>query len=586
MKKLSLRIRLMIIFLSAVFVCIAATGLFSSSFFVKYYLNELTNKLEERAVVLEFSLRNIPENEYQETVRNIAGSLGEKVRITIINSDGAVLADSSSVPADMDNHITRPEVVEAIKSGAGSSMRMSDTVKKEFLYVARKMKSSDGSYYFIRVAAPTEYISETVRHIKITLLTAALSTALGAVFMSWLISSMFTAPVLKLKETAAKISGGDLTARSRISGADEFSDLSHSIDEMADNLQEYIESIHQKKSEVENILSSIRDGIVVVDLDGKIILNNEGLFNVFSLRKENVIGKSLLDVVRNKKIIDGVYRAIDSGEVFENEIVTNPITKTVISIKLFPFHGDAGEVTGAILTARDITEVKRLETVRTEFIENASHELRTPVALIKGFVETLQGKAKNDPEALSRFLTLLEKESTRLTNLTEDILALEKAERKHTEEDMESIDLVATVKEIADSYATIAANKSLNFKVDASGEPAPVKISIEELGLVVRNLIDNAVKYTEEGAVNVAAGVEGGRAFIRVIDTGVGIPPEEMKKIFQRFYRVDKSRARDSGGTGLGLSIVKNIAEKWGGTVSVDSTPGEGSTFSAYFTLA
>lgn len=576
---ISLRLRLTILFLATVFLCIAATGMFSSTFFTRHYLDDLTEKLYEYSIVIESDLRNVADDAYQEEVKSIAKSMEGRVRITIIGGDGKVLADSESEPDRMENHIGRPEVKTAIREGSGSARRVSDTVKREFLYVARKVQLKEEPSCFIRVAAPTKYIDETTRHMKVTLLTAALITVVCAFFITWIVSSMFTTPVVTLRETARRISSGDMDARSRIGGSGEFAELSESLDEMADNLQTFIEDIQQKKSEVENILSSIRDGIVVVDPDGKIILHNDGVFSVFMLRKEELIGKHLLDVVRYKIILDGITRAVDNGETTELEIVTNPINRTFISAKIFPFMDERGSVTGAILTARDVTEIKRLETVRTEFVENASHELRTPVALIRGFVETLLGGAKDEPDALNRFLTLLEKESMRLTNLTEDILSLERAEKKSGELTPELVDIFKCVVDCTESFVTRANDKGVALNIEPPVIPMSVRIPVEDVGLVVRNLVDNAIKFTEQGSVTVRIKTGEGRVILEVEDTGDGIAPEDAKRIFERFYRVDKSRSRNSGGTGLGLSIVKHTVEKWHGTVVLKSVPGKGSIF-------
>lgn len=569
------------LFLATVFFSIAVTGIISAAFFQNHYIREQKDNLIELTHVVEYSLKDKSDGEFQGVVEEFAKSMGgsKKIRVTLVREDGSVAADSESDPAKMDNHGGRPEIIEAKSDGAGCSRRLSKTIKVEFLYCARGVVNIDGAGFFIRVAEPSEFIDKTVGHIRDTVFFAALATAIMGFFVSWTISAGFARPLGQLKDTAGKIAAGDLAARSRISGADEFASLGHSIDDMAENLEKSFVDINRKKSEVENILKSIRDGIIVVDSEKRVLLHNESVFGLLGIERGNIMNKPFINAIRNKAINDGLARAIDRGETVDMEIVTHPIAKTTINARIFPFINHSGEISGAITTIRDVTSVKNLERARTEFIENASHELRTPVALIKGFVETLLGGAMDDPAAASRFLSMLGKESDRLSNLADDILALERAEKKASGEKADPIDISAQVAELARQFFSRGEAKGLTINSDFCAEPLYVSIPPEDFMLVFNNLMDNAIKFTDSGAVSVSLKLESGMAELVVADTGDGIPPADAERIFERFYRVDKSRSRQKGGTGLGLSIAKHIVERWGGSIKVASAPGKGSAF-------
>jgi len=581
----SIKFRLVLFFFITIFVSITATGYYSAVFFKGQYISELKGKLFEHSRTIELILEPLPESEFQNAAVKIAEKLGgnRKIRITIIRNDGTVIADSESDPAKMENHLNRPEIIEAREKGAGSATRMSGTVHHEFLYAARLVKKSDGRTFFIRVAAPSYYINTTMNHIKFTIFLAAVVTLLLSFAFTWTITTRFTRPLERIKETSEKIAAGDLSARSRLHGEDEFGRLGMAVDVMADSIQKNIEDIREKKSEIENILGSMKDGVIVTDNERNILLINAAVFEIFRLDHQDYTGAPLVNVIRHQIINDNIKHVLNDGKSREAEIEIHPISKTTIDARVYPFKSPSGEMTGAIIVVRDITRLKKLETVRTEFIENASHELRTPVSLIRGFVETLLSGAMGIEKDRQRFLELLDKESRRLMNLTEDILDLERAEKRKVEKDIVEIDVVKELSDSVEHFAHSAAEKGLKIETDFPAEPVALKIPKEDFAQIFNNLIDNAVKFTRSGMITVGIEKSAHQIAITVKDTGVGIPSPDKERIFERFYRVDKSRSREMGGTGLGLSIVKHYVEKWGGSVSVESQPGVGTSFRVTF---
>lgn len=582
----SIKFRLVLFFFITIFASITATGYFSASFFKAQYLAELKEKLLEHSRTTELMLRDVPEIELQKTTIGIAKQLGgkSKIRITIIGKDGAVLADSESDPKAMENHLNRPEIIEAAKKSAGSSLRMSGTVHHEFLYVARRVAES-GRAFYIRIAAPSDYINTTLNHIKITIFFAAAITLLLSFVFTIIITARFTGPVGRLMETTEKIAAGDLAARSRLHGDDEFGKLGATVDAMASSIQKNIEDISEKKGEIENILASMKDGVIVTDKERNILLINAAALEIFKLEKSDYTGAPLMNVIRHQIINENVKSVLSDGRSRENEIEIHPIDKTTIDTRVYPFRRQSGVMAGAIIVIRDITRIKKLETVRTEFIENASHELRTPVSLIRGFVETLLSGAMDIETDRRRFLGLLDKESRRLMNLTEDILDLERAEKKRDDAPAHEIDAVKQLAACCGNFEHTIAEKGLKLEKELPPEPVFLKMPAEDFTQIFNNLIDNAVKFTQAGMVSVTLIKDKNNISIIVKDTGIGIPAPDRERIFERFYRVDKSRSREMGGTGLGLSIVKHYVEKWGGSVSVESAPAAGSSFSVVFPL-
>jgi len=309
----TIKFKLTFSFLLTVFSCIAATGIFSTIFFKNQYIGNLEEKLIEHGKIIEIALERTPPESYENEIDRIADGMGgdEKIRITLIRDNGVVLADSESNPENMDNHLNRPEIKDAVEYGRGSAWRTSATVGEKFLYVARKIKNNNGGYFFIRVAAPAEYIATTTRHIVITVFAAALVTLILSFIVSLSITSRFTTPVSRLKETSERIASGDLSARSRVSGADEFGQLGSSLDAMAENIQKGVEDISQKRSEVENILGSMLDGLIVLDREKRIVLINDAVCRIFNIEKRDCTGEPLVNVIRHKKINEEVGRVRD-----------------------------------------------------------------------------------------------------------------------------------------------------------------------------------------------------------------------------------------------------------------------------------
>jgi two-component system phosphate regulon sensor histidine kinase PhoR len=561
-------------------VSILTSGLISISILNKKHQESMEERLSGLTAIAAALAREIPEERLRGAIDDAARILsGEgEIRLTVIKADGTVAADSAADADRMDNHLGRPEIAEAAAGRVGFASRTSDTVKIRYMYAARKSVLKNGEVCFVRVAAPMERVESAARQARASMITAAVFTFAAALIAVAASSIMFTAPVRRLTEMSAKISAGDFSARSAVRGDNEFGTLGRSMDSMAESIERDVAELKRARDDIENILRGMRDGVIVVDSGKRIILINEAVEEIFRVECRNSAGKPLVSVLRLAALNDGVDAVLADGASREIEIETDPIEGTVIDARIFPFRGGGADA-GAIIAARDITRLKKLEIVRREFIENASHELRTPVAVIRGFVETLLAGASKDTAALDRFLHLLEKESIRLANLTEDILSLERAESKRASDDAETFDAATLLRDCVSSFDLFIFGEGLKLETDFPPEPAFVNMSKQDFRQIFVNLIDNAVKFTDKGVIRLKIRRAERDVEISVSDTGIGVPARDIERVFERFYRVDKSRSRERGGTGLGLSIVKHLAEKWGGSAAVESKLGVGSTF-------
>lgn len=575
----SFRAKLALYSLAAVFLCVAGAGYFSAAYFNSSYVADLKGYLLEKCILVEEALDGAPDEEIQPRLTEIAERLGgaEKIRITVVKADGSVLADSEHSPAEMENHINRPEIREAQSKGTGAARRRSDTVGREFLYVARKAKLR-GAAVFIRVAAPAVEIDAVTGHTRLTIFIATAAAIVFSIVVTVFLTYKLTAPVARLIDTSEKLARGDMDARSGLRGADEFGRLGSALDAMADEIRNAMERLRFTKAETDAILQGLVDGLAAVRGDRNILFINDAALEIFGAEKKDWADKPFINVVRHRLINENLIGALENSESREFEVELHPISRTTYNVRIFPFSSRAGTADGAIIIVRDMTRLRKLETIRTEFVENASHEMRTPVAMIRGFTETLLGGAGDDEADRMKFLLLLDKESMRLERLMEGILALASAEKSGAEPEPAGVDAAAALAECAGAFGNAAAEKGLEIKTDFASA-GRARVSPEDFRRIFSNLIDNAVKFTDSGAVTVSARKTESTLAITVSDTGIGIRPEETERVFERFYRTDKSRSRESGGAGLGLSIVKHLVEKWGGSISVAGNPGQGAEF-------
>jgi two-component system phosphate regulon sensor histidine kinase PhoR len=501
-----------------------------------------------------------------------------RARVTIIAPDGRVLADSSlSGPelAAVENHAQRPEVMAALRGEAGSAIRHSATVDVELLYAAVPIRHEGRVLGVSRVAYPLYGIEEQAQEVARSVALALAVAFAVAVALAVLLSAPLAGRLREMMESARRFAAGDLTSRTRLARRDEIGELARILDRSADQLQARLNELAGERARTETILSAIESGLLAVDHRGTVILANESLRRTLDL--PDAVGRHYVEVIRHPDVGRALEAVLRTGRRQAGEVRIHHLRR-VYALHAGPFPGQEGMPHGAVLTFQDVTERRRVDEVRRDFVANASHELRTPLTSIRGFVEALEDGALEDAATSRRFLEKIRTHADRMAALVSDLLELSRLESGERPPQWERVPADEVVDEVVGGLSALARAKQIEVVTDVS--VASVETDRDRLRGVLENLVENALKYTPEGGrVTVAARPEGEVAVFEVADDGPGIAAEHLPRIFERFYRVDKARSRELGGTGLGLSIVKHLVESLGGAVSVSSEPGRGSRF-------
>lgn len=510
-------------------------------------------------------------------------SRGIQGRITIIDKQGKVLGDSyesGEALSSMENHRNRPEVASALQDKPGKSIRYSYTVKEEMLYIASPVKYGGEIVGVARLALPLT----TLRHQQNMILNIVFLGLVAAFIFSLVLSFGFanrvSKPLRQMMQIGRLMSKGDFTQRIKIKTRDEIGELGEILNQMSDGLSQKIAQISEEKSQLDSILSSMLEGILAVDSSGKVLLVNKTLSQVFNLSSANY-GKPYYEVIRNPELNQFIQEVLTDPQEKRKEVsFFHPGEKDFMVQSALVEQKRKGSIS-LLFVFHDITELKKTERVRKDFVANVSHELRTPLTSIKGFVEALRDGAINDPEKSLQFLSIISQHSDRMNKIVTDLLQLSRIESKDSTLKIEPFFLKELLDEVSSTLKNSAQEKSQILEISLPSLDLKVSADKHWISQALTNLVDNAIKYTpEKGKIRIEAKDKGESVEIAVIDNGIGIPQKDLPRIFERFYRVDKGRSRESGGTGLGLSIVKHIIEAHSGKVEVKSQEGKGSEFS------
>lgn len=512
--------------------------------------------------------------------RSEALGLDSDARITIIEPDGTVVVDSDEPPARMDNHASRPEVAAALEGRLGRAIRHSDTIATRMMYVALPEKDEPGSRVY-RVALPLTAIEETLDAIHRRLGLAIVGVSLFAALLSWIVSRRIMRPLAEVKAGADRFARGDLARPLAVPDTEEFAGLADAMNEMAAQLADRIEAVEKQRNEMEAVFSSMIESVLAVDTELRIISINQAAIALLGVQPSAVKGRPILEAIGNRALQRFAHDALRSHGLLETELTVDHQDAILLKAQGTVLRDGAGAAMGAVIVLHDITRLRRLEEMRQDFVANVSHELKTPITSIKGFVETLLDEPDPSPENTRHFLQIIEKQANRLDAIIEDLLSLSRLEQTQNASALqtESAPVLPIVEAAAELCQHQAELRGIRIQIECPEDlAAPVNPPLLEQGLV--NLINNAVKYSDEGqTVFVRAFPENAQLVLEVEDEGAGIPANDLERIFERFYRVDRARSRELGGTGLGLSIVKHIAQAHRGNVTVASALGHGSTF-------
>jgi two-component system phosphate regulon sensor histidine kinase PhoR len=505
-------------------------------------------------------------------------------RVTLIAPDGRVVADSErteGTPASMENHADRPEVRAALGGGPGRDIRRSATLGAPLIYVAVPVTDAGRVRAVLRLSAPVEAATPAYEALRAVMLSGVAIALLVALCIGLFVAGRVTRPVVEMQDVARQMSAGNFDVRASVRSPDEIGTLGRSLNAMAGNLREKIGDLEREQAKATAVLDAMVEGVIATDGHDHIILINERARALFGLGRTRAERLPLLEVIRNVDLHDvlGESRLAADGTVVSREIKVAEPQDRVLQVHAVPLRF-TGEARGVVMVLHDITQLRRLEQMRTEFVANVSHELRTPLTSIHGYLETLLDGALEEPENARKFLEIVFRHTERLGRLTDDLTDLSNIELGRISLRLEP----TAVADVADSVLAIIAPRAASGQVTVEAKLPPdlpqVVVDRDRLAQILINLVDNAVKYTPKGGHVWVEGraAEDGRVEVTVRDTGVGIPKADLPRLTERFYRVDKARSRDLGGTGLGLAIVKHLVLAHGGELTIDSELWQGTT--------
>ena len=505
-------------------------------------------------------------------------------RITLVLPDGKVIADSHEDPARMDNHALRPEIKEAFAGKVGTSTRYSFSLNKEMTYLAIPVTDRNTVVGIVRIAEPVSALFASLRPIYREFFGAGIIIVMLAAGFSLYVSQRINRPITEMQQGAGRFAKGDLTYRLDVPQLEEFGALAKAMNAMASQLHSRIYTITEQRNELEAVLTGMVEAVIVVSSEERILRLNQAAEKLFQIREEKVKNRPVQEAIRNTDLNRFVADSLNSDESIERDLVLVGDTDVFLQVNGVRLKDADGRSIGALVVLDDVTRLKTLEKIRRDFVANVSHELKTPVTSIKGFLETLKEGAIRDPENAERFLDIIMRHTDRLSAIIEDLLSLSRIEQ-NTEKGEVAIE-ERPIQDVFDSVERAVRSRAEDKKIKlefALDDSIVAVINRTLLEQAIVNLVDNALKYSEpDSTIRIVSEQSAEQITIRVEDQGCGIPKEHLARIFERFYRVDKARSRKVGGTGLGLAIVKHIAQAHGGSVEVESSPGRGSTFSIH----
>jgi two-component system phosphate regulon sensor histidine kinase PhoR len=566
--------------LASAFLLIAVTLVVLDFYLSRYTshreVQSVEQRLEAEARILEAEVTGVPLPRLEDWAHQASQRAG--TRVTIINPQGLVLADSHHDPETMENHAKRPEIQAAYRSGVGSSIRHSATINRDLCYLALRLNYHGEPGYILRLALPLEDVDSSIAAVRRRILWASLAAALVALVIAFFFSQSFTGRIARLRAFAEGLVRERFSQAPLPAADDELGALGRSLNSTASQLRDLVDRLSVESAQREAILASMVEGVLAVDNSLRITFANESFARAVGAPSPIPPKLPLVELVRAPELREILAPVLAGGEFVKRRLQLPGAVDRVFEVQAAPLT--SGAARGAIAILHDITDLERLERIRKDFVANVSHELRTPLTAIRGYAETLLEGALEDDENNRRFLEIIRAHAIRLNNIASDLLTLSEIESGKVSPAPEPVSVRAALES---ALHTVEAEARVRGVAVTCGrvDDAQVLGDRVQVEQALVNLLDNAVKFNRpsgEVLVEITRPADG-KISISIADTGIGIPYDDLPRIFERFYRVDKARSREVGGTGLGLSIVKHIVERLNGTVSVESQLGKGSTF-------
>jgi len=573
-------------YLGLLLIVLLAVGLYSSYVLRRDHIRSAEDRL---ASLLSVAQARPPDFDNPSELESWARWMAKSgARVTVIDGAGNLLADSAPEPGTPENHLSQPEVQRALASGAGHSVRYSSALGSDLVYYAVRSRSPAGTPIILRMALPLAEVDASVSELRRKLFGASLLILVLGGIISLLYFQRLAARIERLTAFSRRIAEGDFRPLAAEGPRDELADLAHALNDTAARMDATIRSLSGERNQSSAILRSMVEGVGVIDANERLVFSNRAFSEILNLDPALIEGRPLIEVVRNSDLLSLIRRALRGEEGLRADMAVGIVQQRTFSITATPVRAlensspaNPEKPSGAVVVLHDVTELRRLERVRQDFVANVSHEFKMPLTAIQGFAETLLAGALEDPQHNRRFLEIIRDHAARLATLTNDLLKLARIEAGKLELEFGPVNLFEIVERCTETTLLKASRKQIALETDVSPGLPAVCGDASLLRDVLQNLLDNAVQYTPAGGrVKVSATAGAREAVVTVEDTGIGIPLAEQERIFERFYRVDAGRSREAGGTGLGLSIAKHIVEAHGGRLCVESEVGHGSKFS------
>jgi two-component system phosphate regulon sensor histidine kinase PhoR len=541
------------------------------------YLDAAFSQLESLS---RLALSKPPQSSASSDLAEWSGWLARsRIRITLIASNGKVLADSDENPDRMENHHERPEIRSAFSTGSGRALRYSATLKHDLVYLARRFELKSGEPLVMRFSLPVYRLDEGVASFRkrlwsVSLLILALTGGASLLFFRRISNR-----IRRLTEFSRSVAEGNFRPMSLEQTNDELADLSRTLNQTALKLDQTIRTLTKERNESAAILAGMEEGVALIDTDQRVIFCNSAFCRAAGVSNADWEGRPVIELIRHSDLLEMIRRALSGNEAIHGEVVVGSVHTRSFAVTSAPVRSEAS-TTGAVMVLHDITEIRRLERARRDFVANVSHEFRTPLTAIRGFAETLLEGALEDSGNRERFIQIIHDHALRLGRLTDDLLRLAQIEAGQLQLEFHPIAVDNIVEPCIETIRAKAMQKGLTLEVQSADGLPPLQGDVQSLQGVLQELLDNAIRYSMPGGlIRIRAALEKSELMIAVSDMGIGIPKADQDRIFERFYRTDPARSRESGGTGLGLSIAKHLVEAHGGRIKVESEVGKGSTF-------
>ena len=555
----------------------------------RQFTNQQEEMIQGQMQVLVDSIDRNPtakesERDLQDQIEAVSDYFQE--RISLMDADGQVLFDTEVDENQAENHANREEFMEAVQSGQiETASRQSMSTDQSMYYAAQAITNQEGNLLgVVRISNTVDNLNQVVVFLSSLLAISLLILILITIFMTYYWTNKIGKPIDEIKSVTHELANKNYEARYTLSSYSDINELGDSINDLAENLKAQFNAIKHNDQQLTKLLENLVVGVILINEDREITVCNPMANEILGVNIYGNIGRVYSDIIHSSDIIQLVEKAIRKNKAQNKEIILYLQNEKTLDVNVVPIREEE-EKNDYVLLFYDITEIKRLEQVRTDFVANASHELRTPITALKGFSETLLDGAMEDKDLLVEFLEIMLKESTRLDSMVQDILQLSRLEQRPSQQGVSPVEIDQVIADVMQVLQQKAESKQISLDLHTK-DKLQVLVNQDELKQVAMNLIGNAITYTpEQGHVETEIYQENNEAVIKIADDGIGIPEKDQARIFERFYRVDKARSRNAGGTGLGLSIVKWLVEGMEGRIQVESQLGQGSAFYLYLPL-